>query len=153
MARRLAAILAWTPLALSAAATLPPATDLAADAKAMRANGQPMLVLYSQAGCSWCEEARRYLVPMAQAPETGTKAVFRQIDIDSDAPLSDFHGRRSTHRAFAASHKVRLAPTVVLYGPDGAALDEAIVGMRLPDFYAQYVINAIEAARSSLKKP
>jgi len=151
MARKLATILACVPMALSAATALPRAEDMALDASVMRAQAKPMVVLYSQAECSWCEEARHYLVPMSTAPASRDHALFRQVNIDSEVTLTDFGGVRTTHRAFARARKVRLTPTVVLYDADGKQLGEAIVGMRLPDFYGQYIINAIEAARSTLK--
>ncbi|AWI77136.1 hypothetical protein CEW83_19430 [Parazoarcus communis] len=137
-------------MTLSAAQGLPAAENLAQDARRMRAEALPMVVLYSQAGCTWCEEARRYLVPMSSAAETRDHALYRQVDIDSDAALVDFEGTRTTHREFARVRKVRLTPTVVVYGPDGARIGEAIVGMRLPDFYGQYLSNAVDAARTTL---
>lgn len=138
--------------ASGASPTLMNAQDLAADSRTMRTNRQPMLILYSQAGCTWCEEARRYIVPMAIDPTTRGKAVFRQINIDSDAQLIDFNGEDSTHRAFAQTRKISLTPTVVLHGPDGQAMGEAIIGMRLPDFYGQYLMNAIESARIKIER-
>ncbi|NLF52937.1 MAG: thioredoxin fold domain-containing protein [Thauera phenolivorans] len=144
MVRGLLAILACTSLGLSAAPpALPQARDLAADARLMEADGLPMVVLYSQAGCHYCEQARDYLGPMAQS---STRALFRQIDLDSDAPLTDFAGRPSTHREFTRAHEVRFTPTVVIYDARGRPVGEPIVGMTLPDFYAQYVDNAIDAA-------
>ena len=138
MVRGLAGILACVPIALSAAQpSLPKAADLAIDGAAMRAAKMPMVVLYSQAGCSYCDEARTYLVPMARDPANAQRALFRQIDIDSDAALTDFAGKPTTHRHLAA----RL---------EGRTLGEAIIGMRLPDFYGQYVDNAIDDARAAL---
>ena len=89
MVRGLAGILACVPIALSAAQpSLPKAADLASDGAAMRAAKMPMVVLYSQAGCSYCDEARTYLVPMARDPANAQRALFRQVDIDSDAALT-----------------------------------------------------------------
>ncbi len=148
-ARRLAGILACVPLALCAAQpALPLATDLAADAQRMRAQRLPMVVLYSQADCSYCEQARIYLVPMSGS--TPASALFRQVDLDSDAALVDFAGRRTSHREVARSQRVGFTPTVVVYDAAGRELGERIVGMRLPDFYGQYIDNAIEAARTTL---
>lgn len=136
--------------AFAGAFSLPGARDLAADARDARDNGRPLLVLYSQAGCTWCEEARRYIAPIAVAPETRDQALFRQVDIDSDAELIDFTAQASSHRRFAQAQQVSLTPTVVLYGPDGRVIGEPIVGMRLPDFYAQYLLNAVDAARAEI---
>ncbi len=149
MVRRLAGILACVPIALCAAQpALPAATDLAADGQRMRAHRLPMVVLYSQADCSYCEQARLYLVPMSRS--TPATALFRQVNLDSDAPLVDFAGRSTSHREVARSQKVDFTPTVVVYDAAGRELGERIVGMRLPDFYGQYADNAIEAARRAL---
>lgn len=152
MARSLVAILTCVPLALFAAGgTLERPTSLQGDAQEMARSGRPMVVLYSQQGCHWCEQARAYLVPLSNAPQTRDLALFRQIDLDSDAPLTDFAGKPTTQRAFARGDRVRVTPTVVIYGADGRRLGSPIVGMRLPDFYGQYVEEAIDAARRSLK--
>jgi thioredoxin-related protein len=151
MVRGLAGILACVPIALSAAQpSLPKATDLALDGAAMRTAKMPMVVLYSQANCSYCDQARTYLVPMANDPANAQRALFRQIDIDSDTALTDFAGRASTHRTLAKRLDARFTPTVSVLDSEGRALGEPIIGMRLADFYGQYVENAIDEARAAL---
>lgn len=151
MVRGLAAILACVPLALPAApGALPAASDLAQDKAAMRSRQVPMVMLFSQADCSYCDTARRYLVPMSAANE---HVLFRQIDIDSGAALVDFSGRRSTHREVAAAQGVRFAPTVRFFDADGHALGEDIVGIGVEDFYGLYVDDALAAARRRMGAP
>lgn len=147
----LAGILACVPIALSAAQPgLSGAVDLVSDGAAMRAAKVPMVVLYSQAGCSYCDEARTYIVPMANEPANAKRALFRQIDIDSDAALTDFAGQSTTHRRLAGQLGARVTPTVSVLDADGRTLVEPIVGMRLADFYGQYLDNAIDDARATL---
>jgi thioredoxin-related protein len=112
--------------------------------------GQPMVVLFSQSGCGWCDRARVQLVPMAREAAEQGGAVFRQMDIDRDTPLVDFSGQRATHRRFSRAEGVRFTPTLIVFGPDGRQLAEPILGMRLPDFYAHYVAQAIDQARSAM---
>lgn len=151
MARWLAAILACMPLALGAAPLeLPAPRNLQQEAADMARTGKPMVVLYSRPGCQWCDQARTYLAPMARAADSRDAALYRQIDLDSDAPLVDFQGRRGTQRSFAERERVRFTPTVVVYGPRGERLAEPIVGMRLADFYGQYLEQAITTARERL---
>ena len=151
MVRGLVGILACVPIALSAAQpSLPKAADLARDGVAMRAAKMPMVVLYSQAGCTYCDEARTYLVPMARDSANAQRAIFRQIDIDSDAALTDFAGKPTTHRRLATELGAKFTPTVSVLDAEGRALGEEIIGMRLPDFYGQYVDNAIDDARAAL---
>lgn len=151
MARWLAAILTCMPLALGAAPLeLPAPRNLQQEAADMARTGKPMVVLYSRPGCQWCDQARTYLAPMAREEGSRDAALYRQIDLDSDAPLVDFQGRRGTQRSFAERERVRFTPTVVVYGPRGERLAEPIVGMRLADFYGQYLEQAIATARERL---
>lgn len=149
----LALILAWAffvPPALSQGLpSLIQPTDLRIEAGQIAAQARPLVVLYSQRNCSWCDRARMHLIPMSR--EASPTAIFRQIDIDSDAPLIDFTGRTTTQRQFARAQNARFTPTLTLYGAHGQVIGEPILGMRLPDFYSQYVEQAIAQARSTLQ--
>ena len=46
-----------------------------------------------------------------------------------------------------------MTPTVMMYAPDGRSLVPAIVGVSLPDFYGQYLEQAIEVAQGKLSPP
>jgi len=117
----------------------------------MRQDNMPMLVLFSQSGCSYCEKARvHYLTPMSTRPPWRDRAMYRQIDLDSDAALIGFDGMSQTHRSFAKAAGVFVTPTVMVFGPDGTSLADPIVGVTLPDFYGQYLEQAIEVAREKL---
>ncbi len=153
--RAMTLILSWLPLAPWAAPPhIAPAQDLAADARDMRARGIVMLVLFSQAGCQWCERARtEILIPLQSNPASRQRVVLREIALDGDAPLSDFAGRRTSHRRFAAGEGARVTPTLIVYGADGARLAEPIVGFRLADFYAEYVNRAIEEGLARIRTP
>ena len=131
---------------------MPIAHDFAADAQRQRERRIPLLVLYSQADCPWCERARReFLLPMANNPASAERVLLRQIDIDSDAPLKDFSGNATTHRAFARGLRVRFTPTLMFFGPDGGQLAESIVGFRLADFYGEYIERGIDEGLIQLR--
>ena len=153
--RTLLLILSWLPMAPAAAPPhISPAHNLAADAADMRARGTVMLILFSQAGCRWCERARtEILVPLQNEPDSQQRVVLREIALDEDVPLTDFAGRKTTHRRFAGSEGARFTPTLIVYGPGGRRLAEPIVGFRLADFYAEYVNRAIEEGRARLATP
>lgn len=153
-----ALILSWVPSTLGAAPGaspgIVPARDLAADAREMRARGSVMLVLFSQAGCRWCERARNeVLLPLQNDPTSRGRVVLREIALDQDASLTDFAGRKTTHRQFSRGENARFTPTLIVYGPDGARLAEPIVGFRTADFYAEYVNRAIEEGLGRLQPP
>ncbi len=136
--------------AAPAAAALTPATDLAADASRARALHAPLLVLFSEATCPWCERARReHLVPMQNDAAYRDRVLIREVDTGSNAALIDFAGQATTQREFAARFQVRKVPVVATLGPDGALLGEPLVGMA-PDFYQFYLDDAINRGRQKL---
>ena len=154
----LAWILACLPLLTFAASGASTAafvrpTDLRAEAHTLAERGIPMVVLFSQTACSWCDRARQQLLWRAHEEHGDAIALFRQIDIDSTVALIDFNGATMSHGEFARTQGVRFTPTLVLYGPQGERLAEPILGIRLPDFYAQYVEQAIAEAQSRLAAP
>ncbi len=153
--RTLLLILSWLPAALGAAPPrLAPARDLAADAAEMRIRGAVMLVLFSQTGCRWCERARNeVLLPLQFRPDSPGRVVVREIALDDDAPLTDFSGRRTTQRRFAALEGARVTPTLAVYGPDGRRLAEPLVGYLTADFYAEYVDRMIGDGLARLRQP
>ena len=146
-------ILAWWTCAAAAIQPVPTAANLAADGRTARANRQPIVILYSRSLCSWCDKARReHLNAMAsQAAQAPDGPLFRQIDLDTDAPLVDFSGRQTSHRDFARSHDVKMAPTLLFFAADGRQLAAAIVGYRLPEFYGTLIEDAIEDSRNQLR--
>jgi thioredoxin-related protein len=153
--RRVVLILAWLPAASGAAGGhLAPARDLAADGRAMRPRGAVMLVLFSQDGCRWCERARReVLLPLQNDPASARHLLLREIALDSDAPMTDFAGRQTTQRRFAADAGARVTPTLMVYGPDGRRLAEPLVGFLTADFNAEYVDRAVAEGRRKLRAP
>jgi thioredoxin-related protein len=126
------------------------AADLAADGRQAAETKIPVVIFFSRARCGWCEKARReHVNAMAANPDAG--AIFRQVDMDRNEPLVDFSGRRTTHRAFAAAHKIRMTPTLMYFAGDGSTLAGALVGYRLPEFYGTLIEDAVEDSRNQLK--
>ena len=132
---------------------LPAAHDLRDEATRAGALGAPLVLMFSRKDCKYCIAVRRdYLKPLAASAQWRNRVVVRQINQDSDAPLIDFRGQKTTHARFAAAEKVKLVPVVAFYGPAGQTLADPIIGARLPDFYQSYLEEAIEASAARLKK-
>jgi len=142
-------ILTWLALAADAAAPLSEAHDLAADAAIMRDKHLPLMVMFSRANCGWCDKARQHLLPIAAEPLA--RVLLRQVDIDREEPLTDFTGETTTHRTFSAAHQVKLAPTLIIFGPDGERLVDSLVGYQSPDFYGALIDRAIEESHNRMR--
>lgn len=141
-----AGILAWgLALPASGAGDVPMVDSLKATAKEAAALKIPILVVFTHPGCHFCERVKSdYLGPMIDDPSWKGKVIIRQIEAGSDWDLIDFNGKKTTQGEFAASEKVRMVPTVMVFGPDGKVLADPIVGLLTPDFYYGYLQSAIE---------
>lgn len=125
---------------------LPTMTDLPAQAAAAGKTGEPLVVLVSLPGCSYCETVRRnYLAPQAAAGEIAV----RELDMTADTPLRDVDGTMTTARAWARAHNVTVAPTVLFLDRLGRNMASPLRGMQ-PDFYGAYLEQALDAAREKI---
>ena len=142
--------------AQAAETTLNKALDLASDAQEATRLHIPVLVLYSLPGCPYCESIRRsHLIPMQAASEKNTprRAIIRQVDLKSSLSMIDFAGQRVTHSQFAQAQNIKFAPVVAFYGKDETPLTDPLMGTMLPDFYSQYLDDALAMATLKLIPP
>ena len=128
------------------------ARDLSADARLAARGKVAMLVLFSQEGCPWCERVRReFLLPMQGNREYDTKVLMREIGTDSDAALVDFAGNKTTQAEFARRMRIKMVPTVMLFGKSGEILAEPLVGFQGSDYYGYFLDQDIDAALARLR--
>ena len=128
-------------------ATLPTPQSLAQSLAAALRTGQALVVLVSLEGCAFCKVvSSNYLGPMHQ--REGLAAV--QIDMRSSAPVQDFQGLATTHDALVRAWGVRLAPTVLFFGPGGVEVAERLRGASIPDYYGAYLDERIRTARAAV---
>jgi thioredoxin-related protein len=150
--RWILACLATLILAMPAHAQMVKARDLAADARLASQRKIPLLVLFSEAGCPWCERTRQeFLLPMQRNPEYQAKVMMREVGVDSQAVLTDFAGNKTTHAEFARRHGVNMMPTVMLLGPRGETLAETLVGFGSADYYGYFLDQRIDSALAQLR--
>jgi thioredoxin-related protein len=133
---------------------LPLAADLRADARLVRRQRVPLLVLFSIPGCPYCNEVRRsHLLPLLSDPSPSTGALVRQVNVGGREPVTGFGGEAMTHGELARAHGIRRAPVVAFWDDRGRPIAEPLDGMLLPDFYGAYLENALEAAHRRLAGP
>ncbi len=133
----------------SAPQALPSPASLRAAAQAAAAQGQPLVIMTTLAGCPYCDLVRnRHLLPMRRAGEVQAM----QLDIrDRRSNLQDFAGNTTTPADQVTAWKARFAPTVLFFGPLGQELAERLVGVAVPDFYDEYLGARLAEARAKLR--
>lgn len=132
-----------------AAGAVLPAPDSLADelAQALKI-GQPLVVMVSLDGCPFCRVARNgYLGPLRQ--QDGVPVV--QINMRSAAPVRDFKRASVTHDQLARTWNVKVAPTVLFFGPGGKEVAERLEGGYIEDFYGAYLAQRLQQARAAIK--
>ncbi|RZT38698.1 thioredoxin domain-containing protein [Cupriavidus agavae] len=130
----------------SAAAHLPPVTDIPAQTAAAARHGEPLVVLVTLPGCTYCEAVRRnYLGPQLAAGEI----TAREIDMTAESPIRDADGTMTTGKQWAQARGITLAPTVLFLDRQGRNLTGPLRGMQA-DFYGAYLEQALDEARARM---
>jgi thioredoxin-related protein len=118
------------------------------DLKKALAKRSPLIVMVSLEGCPYCQTVREsHLAPLVR--REGLPVV--QVDMRSKSPIKDFKGAVVSHDALIRAWGVRVAPTVLFFGPGGEEISERLVGGYIPDFYGAYLDDRLRLARMSLK--
>ncbi len=136
------------PVAQAASAQLPVAALLADElARALR-HGEPLVVMVSLDGCPFCHVARNnYLAPL----HAESRLDIVQVDMWTARPLRDFQGQALTHDRMVRRWAIKVAPTVLFFGPGGVEVAERLVGGYLPDFYGAYLDERLQQARRATR--
>jgi thioredoxin-related protein len=131
---------------------IPFVRDFQAEAQAAEERRVPLLVLFSRSDCPYCDRVlNEFLVPMQRNPEYRSRVIMRQIGVGDAAPLRDFAGKATTHERFAATHRIKLVPTIKLFDPRGRELTEPLVGLSTPDYYGGFLDQRIDEALARMR--
>lgn len=131
--------------------TLPPVPttyDLAADATTAAQAGVPLLLVFAQHYCEFCDRLDREILNPAQA--TGAyngKVLVRRFMMDSRSLVRDFNGVKHEASELAHQMKVYVTPTLLFVDGHGTELASRIVGIDSGEFFSAYLDEAIDAAR------
>ncbi len=141
-----ATLSAW-PSVQAAGPALPMALSLRDELALALEKGSPLLVMVSLEGCPFCKIAREnYLIPLRK--QQGISVV--QVDMRSQQAVQDFGGIGQTHDSLIRGWGIKMAPTVLFFGPSGAEVAERLVGAS-SDYYGTYLDNRVNAARALIR--
>lgn len=127
---------------------LPPSVSLVDELRAALRKGNPLVVMVSLEGCVFCNAVRgSHLVPLRE--QQGTDVV--QVDMRTTQMTRDFKGAVATHEQMVQAWGVRVAPTVLFFGPGGVEVAERLKGGYIPDFYGAYLDDRLATARTRVR--
>ncbi len=129
-------------------ADLPLAVSLADELAAALKHGNPLVVMVSLERCPFCIVARdNYLAPM----RTQQALSVVQVDMRGAVAVKDFKGDLLTHDQLVRRWGVKVAPTVLFFGPGGVEVAERLKGAYISDFYGSYLDERLTQARAAIK--
>ncbi len=139
--------LSFTLAGVSRADTpLPPARDLQSSAAKAASRHQPLVVMFSLPGCTYCERLRKSTYQWL----VRDGYMVQQVEMEPDDRLLGFDGKPTTGQALAQAYGVQLAPTVLFFGPGGREVADRLVGAGQPDFYQAFVDRALKQSAAQL---
>ncbi|GJL83821.1 MAG: hypothetical protein DHS20C01_34550 [marine bacterium B5-7] len=148
--KSLLAFVLWLS-SVSYAADVPRAVDLQADGVGALAASQPVIVFYSATYCEYCDAVRaEFFQHLLSDPRYASRIILREVVIDSDYNLTDFSGKRASHRSFAGLNGVQLVPTVRFVDGHGNNLADPMIGVTTMDYYGWYLNKRINRSINQL---
>lgn len=126
-------------------------TNLKADAKIAKQKQVPILLLFTQQSCGFCEIVRSdFLRPMLLNQEYDSRVLIRQIEYDGDDVVG-FDGKKISMDAFMEPYNVGFTPTVLFLDSSGAELTEQLVGITTVHYYGGFLDDNIALALKKIR--
>ena len=126
-------------------------TNLLADAKIAQQKQVPILLLFTQQSCGFCEIVRSdFLRPMLLNRDYDSQVLIRQIEYDGDDVIN-FDGKKVDMDKFMEPYNVGFTPTVIFLDSSGAELTEQIIGLTTVHFYGGYIDDNITLALKKIR--
>ncbi len=126
-------------------------TDLQADAKLAQQKAIPILLLFTQQSCGFCELVRSdFLRPMLLNRDYDSKVLIRQIEFDGDDVVG-FDGKKITMDNFTNHYNVGFTPTVIFLDSNGKELTEQIIGITTVHYYGGFIDDNIDLSLQKLR--
>ncbi|MDY6979883.1 MAG: thioredoxin fold domain-containing protein [Pseudomonadota bacterium] len=131
---------------------VPRTGDLQADGQLAKRKNLPILIMFSQTGCSYCEQVlEQFLEPMRKSGDYTDRVIMRRIKLDAFEEIRDFDGQWREPDEIALRYGASVTPTVVFVDYRGHQLAERILGLTTPAFYGGELDDAIELALQRLR--
>jgi len=127
--------------------------DLSTFAEISRRQQVPVLLMFSEPGCEFCERLEKEVLhPMTRNGDHPERVLIAKIQVVNGVSLRDFDGSPVSITTLSQRHGIKVFPTVVLVDHHGEALATKLVGYGSPDFYGAYLEKAIIVAQQQLGK-
>lgn len=126
--------------------------DFAELGKLARNQQTPILIMFSQKGCTYCVVLEEdYLRPMLRSGDYQDKVIIRKVRVDSFETLRDFDGNPVEADSFATNYRAYVTPTMVFLDHNGKELTKRLMGIGTEGFFAAEIDTAIDMSLNRLR--
>lgn len=126
--------------------------NLYADAQLAKQKGVPLVVMFSQDGCVYCNIVRAsFLRPMLVSGDYENKALIREVKIDSFEDVKSFDGKMIPSDELATQYRAYMTPTVIVFDSSGKVYHR-IVGLINEHYYSAELDDAIDKTYSKINQ-
>lgn len=130
--------------------SLPKIYDLTKDAIIAQKNKRPILILFSEHDCAYCEIVKdEALVPISKLKNYQNTVIVKEIY--SDDVFKGFFNQVSTGSQFLAMYGVDFFPTLLFLNHKGMEIAPRLVGVVDKNIYWQQVDQRITIALSNFR--
>ena len=128
-------------------------SDLQRDARLASHGKVPLLLIFSQVDCAFCERLKDEVInPMLISGEYTHRVLIREFMIDDDEPVTDFDGRPIDPMMVFHRYDLFVTPSVLILGHQGKELAERQIGINTVDYYGYYLDTSIDQALSKIRR-
>lgn len=129
------------------------------DAKNFFTDGQlskrkkiPILVMFSEPDCRYCELVMREVIePISELEEYENKVILRHVIYSSLVEIIDFSNQSNNHSRFSFQYGAKFYPVLMLLDNEGKILEKKI-GVTLIETYWTELDTLIAKATQQLKQ-
>lgn len=126
-------------------------TSLQDDAQLAQQKQVPLLIIFSQEYCGFCEKLKEEIIhPMLISDDYTNKVVIRELRIDGQN-INDFNGRMIGPGDIFTRYMLHVTPSLLLLDKNGDELAERQIGINTIDYYGYFLDKAIEHALQKLR--
>ncbi len=126
--------------------------NLYQDAQLARQKGVPLVVMFSQEGCLYCQIVRQsFLRPMLISGDYENKALVREVKIDSFDDVKNFDGKMIPSDELATQIRAYMTPTVIVFDSNGK-IYHRMVGLINEHYYSAELDEAIDKTYAAINQ-
>ena len=127
-------------------------TDLQQDGRLAAYSKVPLMVLFSQEGCAFCELLKEEIInPMLISGDYTNQVLIREFMIDDEEPAVGFDGKPIGPMDIFQNYGLFVTPSVLILDGRGSELAERQIGINTVDYYAYYLDEAIDKALAKIR--